>query len=122
MSVVAKCRRLASRVRGRSETATLLRAAEAKYRTLVEQLPLVTYIDALTASATSLYASPQVKALLGYSVDDWLTDPEFFPKLLHPDDRERVLALVEHCNSTGELFKADYRLIARDGFCWSEEC
>jgi diguanylate cyclase (GGDEF)-like protein/PAS domain S-box-containing protein len=112
---VAKCRRLASRVRGRSETATLLRAAEAKYRTLVEQLPLVTYIDALTASATSLYASPQVKALLGYSVDDWLTDPEFFPKLLHPDDRERVLALVEHCNSTGELFKAEYRLIARDG-------
>jgi diguanylate cyclase (GGDEF)-like protein/PAS domain S-box-containing protein len=112
---VAKCRRLASRVRGWSETARRLRAAEAKYRTLVEQLPLVTYIDALTASATSLYASPQVKALLGYSVDDWLTDPEFFPKLLHPDDRERVLALVEHCNSTGELFKAEYRLIARDG-------
>jgi len=109
------CRRLASLVRGRSETATRLRAAEAKYRTLVEQLPLVTYIDALTDSATSLYASPQVEALLGYSVDEWLTDPEFFPKLLHPDDRERVLALVEHCNSTGELFKADYRLIARDG-------
>jgi diguanylate cyclase (GGDEF)-like protein/PAS domain S-box-containing protein len=115
MSVERWCRRLIARVRGRSNTAARLRAAEAKYRTLVEQLPLVTYIDALTASATSLYASPQVEALLGYTVDEWLTDPEFFPKLLHPDDRERILALVEHCNRTGELFEAEYRLIARDG-------
>jgi diguanylate cyclase (GGDEF)-like protein/PAS domain S-box-containing protein len=89
--------------------------AEAKYRTLVEQLPLVTYIDALTASATALYASPQVHSLLGYTVEEWLEDPEFFPKLLHPDDRRRVLDLVEHCNVTAEPFRSEYRLIARNG-------
>ena len=99
----------------RSSTEDQLLAAEAKYRTLVEQLPLVTYIDALTESATSLYASPQVESLLGYSVDEWLSDPEFFPKLLHPDDRDRILALVAHCNETAEPFEAEYRLIARDG-------
>ena len=107
-------RELLSRVQ-RSSTETQLLAAEAKYRTLVEQLPLVTYIDALTESATSLYASPQVESLLGYSVDEWLSDPEFFPKLLHPGDRERILALVAHCNETAEPFKAEYRLITRDG-------
>jgi diguanylate cyclase (GGDEF)-like protein/PAS domain S-box-containing protein len=99
----------------RSSTADQLLAAEAKYRTLVEQLPLVTYVDALTESATSLYASPQVESLLGYSVDEWLSDPEFFPRLLHPGDRERILALVAHCNETAEPFVAEYRLIARDG-------
>src|SRR5215208_5727126 len=99
----------------RSSTEAQLLAAEAKYRNLVEQLPLVTYIDALTASATSLYASPQVESLLGYSVDEWLSDPEFFPKLLHPDDRDRILALVAHCNETAEPFEAEYRLISRDG-------
>ena len=104
-----------NRLLRKTSTEARLRAAEAKYRTLVEQLPLVTYIDALTASATSLYASPQVETLLGYSVDEWLGDPEFFPKLLHPDDRERILALVDHCNETAELFRAEYRLIARDG-------
>ena len=107
--------RLLDRLLGRTSAEARLRAAEAKYRTLVEQLPLVTYIDALTASATSLYASPQVEPLLGYTVDEWLTDPEFFPKLLHPDDRERILALVEHCNETADPFRAEYRLIARDG-------
>jgi diguanylate cyclase (GGDEF)-like protein/PAS domain S-box-containing protein len=104
-----------NRLLRRTSTEARLRAAEAKYRTLVEQLPLVTYIDALTASATSLYASPQVEPLLGYTVDDWLTDPEFFPKLLHPDDRERILELVDHCNETTDPFRAEYRLIARDG-------
>jgi diguanylate cyclase (GGDEF)-like protein/PAS domain S-box-containing protein len=99
----------------RSHTEDQLLAAEAKYRTLVEQLPLVTYIDALTESATSLYASPQVESLLGYSVDEWLSDPEFFPKLLHPDDYDRILALVAHCNETAEPFVAEYRLITRDG-------
>src|SRR5215210_238747 len=107
-------RELLARFQGSSTEAQLL-AAEAKYKTLVEQLPLVTYIDALTESATSLYASPQVESLLGYSVDEWLSDPEFFPKLLHPDDRDRVLALVAHCNETAEPFVAEYRLIARDG-------
>ena len=36
-------------------------------------------------------------------------------KLLHPDDRERVLALVDHCNRTAEPFRAEYRLVSRDG-------
>ena len=106
---------LRSRRSQRDAARAQLREAEAKYRTLVEQLPLVTYIDAITATATALYASPQVETLLGYTVEEWLADPEFFPKLLHPDDRERVLAHVEHCNATGDLFRLDYRLLARDG-------
>jgi diguanylate cyclase (GGDEF)-like protein/PAS domain S-box-containing protein len=107
--------RLLDRLLRRTSTEARLRAAEAKYRTLVEQLPLVTYIDALTATATSLYVSPQIEALLGYSVDEWLSDPEFFPKLVHPDDRDRILALVDHCNQTADPFREEYRLIARDG-------
>jgi diguanylate cyclase (GGDEF)-like protein/PAS domain S-box-containing protein len=99
----------------RTDTEEKLRAAEAKYRTLVEQLPLVTYIDALTPTATSLYASPQAERLLGYGLDEWLADPEFFAKILHPDDRDRVLAVVEKCNRTGQPFHAEYRLVARDG-------
>ena len=106
---------LRSRRSQRDAARAQLREAEAKYRTLVEQLPLVTYIDAITATATALYASPQVETLLGYTVEEWLADPEFFPKLLHPGDRERVLAHVEHCNATGDLFRLDYRLLARDG-------
>ncbi len=104
-----------ARLRGGGTTAVRLRHAEAKYQTLVEQLPLVTYIDALTATASGLFASPQIQSLLGYSPEEWIGDPEMFVKLLHPDDRERVLSLVDHCNRTAEPFRSEYRLVRRDG-------
>ncbi len=111
----AASRMLALRGRATERAEEKLREAEAKCRTLVEQLPLVTYIDELTPTATAIYVSPQVESLLGYSVRDWLDDPEFFAKLLHPGDRERILAQVDHCNKTAEPFRSEYRLIARDG-------
>jgi diguanylate cyclase (GGDEF)-like protein/PAS domain S-box-containing protein len=115
---------LVGRVAGRSAAWRWRRAsgarkrlldAEAKYRTLVEQLPLVTYIDALTSTASGIFASPQIEELLGYTADEWISDPEIFAKVLHPADRGRVLALVDQCNRTGEPFRSEYRLIRRDG-------
>lgn len=92
-----------------------LREAEERYRTMVEQLPLVTYIDALDDISSAIYMSPQVEPLLGYSVQEWLDDTELFAELLHPDDRERVLAEVVRCNKSGAPFVEEYRLTARDG-------
>ena len=98
---------------------TALRAqqeAEKRYRELIEQLPLVTYVDEPTAAAASIYISPQVEELLGYSPEEWLSNPELFPTLLHPDDRDRVLADHERVFASGETnWCFEYRLLARDG-------
>jgi PAS domain S-box-containing protein len=92
-----------------------LKDAERRYRDLIEQLPLVTYIDE-PAAAPSIYISPQVEDLLGYTADEWLADPELFLKLLHPDDRERVLADHDRVFAAGESsWSFEYRLLARDG-------
>jgi hypothetical protein len=48
-------------------------------------------VDALDDLSSAVYMSPQVEPLLGYTVDEWTEDGELFPKLLHPDDRERVM-------------------------------
>ena len=89
--------------------------ADERYRTLVEQLPAAVYIDGLDDIATTLYISPRIEELLGYPVDDWEHDPQLWPRLLHPDDRERALAAQEHHNETGEPYRQEYRLTARDG-------
>ena len=91
-----------------------LREAEAKYRTLVEQLPLATYINEIGLPVQTTYMSPQVEAMLGYPVSDWLV-PGFFATRLHPEDRERVLAEVERSHNTSEDFRMEYRLLAADG-------
>jgi diguanylate cyclase (GGDEF)-like protein/PAS domain S-box-containing protein len=92
-----------------------LPAIEARYQALVEHIPAVTYIDAADRSSTSLYMSPQIEAILGYPPDEWTSDPELWVKLLHPDDRERVLAEHLRTNESGEPFVEEYRLLARDG-------
>jgi PAS domain S-box-containing protein len=94
--------------------ATLLHA-EANFRDFVERLPLIFYIDEANAAASNLYTSPQTTLILGYTPEDWASDPDLFPKVLHPEDRERVLAEHARTHSTGEPLRIEYRLISRDG-------
>ena len=90
--------------------------AEARYRALVEQLPLITYVDGpQSAGRTSAYISPQVETLLGYPLEDWHTDPDFFEKHLHPADRDRVMSEQRAARTSGEPLQLEYRFIARDG-------
>jgi PAS domain S-box-containing protein len=91
-----------------------LREAEAKYRTLVEQVPLATYINSVGLPLQTAYMSPQIEAMLGYPVSSWL-EPGFFASVLHPEDRERVQAEVERTHATGDTFRLEYRLLAADG-------
>jgi diguanylate cyclase (GGDEF)-like protein/PAS domain S-box-containing protein len=88
---------------------------EARYRALIEHVPAVTYVQVVDRADSAVHVSPQVEAMLGYGPEEWLVDREFFIKLLHPDDRERVLAENLRANQSGEPFDLEYRLIARDG-------
>lgn len=88
---------------------------ELGYRQLVEQLPLVVYVDELTDNSANIYTSPQVEPMLGYTVEEWVSDPDLFVKVLHPDDRERVLAEVKRSNEELQPFACEYRLVAKDG-------
>ncbi|HEY8103247.1 MAG TPA: PAS domain S-box protein [Gaiellaceae bacterium] len=86
------------------------------FRTIVEHLPLVVYVDELDEKSTPLYVSPQIERLLGYSAAEWLNDRDLFISCIHPDDREQVLEDIAVRNSQGiSAPESDYRLIARDG-------
>ena len=99
----------------RKEAEERLREAEERYRTLVEQIPAVTYIDPVDDPETSLYTSPQIEQILGYTPEEWRTQ-KLWPTRLHPDDRERILAADARFEAGGgEPFSEEYRLLARDG-------
>ena len=74
----------------------------------------MTYIDRADGSDEPLYTSPQIEQMLGYIPQEWL-ERRLWPERLHPDDKERVLAADERFESGGELFREEYRLIAKDG-------
>jgi PAS domain S-box-containing protein len=98
----------------RREQEERMREAEAKYRTLVEQLPLATYINETGFPIKTQYMSPQIESMIGYPVEAWY-QPDFFPTIIHPDDKDRILAEVQRTHRTGEDFRGEYRLIGPDG-------
>ncbi|HEX6131412.1 MAG TPA: EAL domain-containing protein [Actinomycetota bacterium] len=99
----------------RERSADAMRTAEERYRSLVEQIPVAVYIDGLDDTATTLYMSPRIEDITGYTVEDWEHDPDIWPRVLHPEDRDRALRAQARHNDTGEPFREDYRVIAKDG-------
>jgi PAS domain S-box-containing protein len=106
---------LAQALDARDKAEVRVSQAERNYRSLVEQLPLAMYVTRLDETSSCIYMCPQSENLVGYTPLECMSDPEFFVKILHPDDRERTLAAHRQAFASGESFSITYRLIAKDG-------
>jgi PAS domain S-box-containing protein len=94
---------------------TQLRTAALRYRTLVEQIPAVTFLAVLGEGDNEIYVSPYIEALLGFTQQEWLENPFLWYSQLHPDDRELWHDEFARGIRTGGPFRAECRFIARDG-------
>jgi diguanylate cyclase (GGDEF)-like protein/PAS domain S-box-containing protein len=90
------------------------REAEAKYRSLIEQIPAIAYTAALDVPGKLLYVSPQI-ARLGFSPEEWCASPDGVLNRIHPDDRARALEAFARSYESAEPLRCEYRLLARDG-------
>jgi diguanylate cyclase (GGDEF)-like protein/PAS domain S-box-containing protein len=89
--------------------------AEAKYKTLVEQIPAVVYLDPVSEDDSSIYVSPQITNLIGISPDEWLTDPYAWRKHVHPEDIERAWDEYQEAYRTLSPLVHEYRMVHVDG-------
>jgi PAS domain S-box-containing protein/putative nucleotidyltransferase with HDIG domain len=102
-------------ITARKQAEDALQESEAKFRRLVAHLPTVVYVNAIGDASSTIYVSPQIEALLGYTPQEWLAEPKFWSMSLHPEDRQRVLEQAAYTEQTREPFDVEYRMIARDG-------
>lgn len=88
----------------------------ANYPHLLELVPAIIYVAEAGAEGPWRYVSPQIERILGYTAEEWCTDPGLWVERLHPDDRALVL-LHEAAASGGEpdTLAEEYRLLHRDG-------
>jgi diguanylate cyclase (GGDEF)-like protein/PAS domain S-box-containing protein len=107
----------------RAEAEERLRSAEFRYRMLVEQLPLISYVDpGDDPSSKAVYVSPQVEAVLGWTPDEWLTMPDVFQQSIHEADRQRVLTEKRAAYARGTPLRQEYRMRAKNGrVLWVED-
>jgi PAS domain S-box-containing protein len=88
---------------------------EARYRTLVEQIPAVVFMAFLDKGSSEAYVSPQIEAMLGFTQEEWLNDPVRWYWQIHPDDRRRWNLEAANMFLLGEPLRSVYRVLARDG-------
>ena len=69
-----------------------------RYRALSEQVPAVLYSEVDTPGGSVIYHSPQNEGLLGYTSEEAM-QPGFWKTLVHPEDREWVLAEDKRCET-----------------------
>src|SRR6516225_6901244 len=98
-----------------SKSGEQLEVSAAEYRALLDHLPVGAYLGPLDETASTSYISHGIVAMLGYSRREWMEDRDFWPTIIHPGDRARVLAEHAHHMSTHEPFISEYRLLAKDG-------
>ncbi|HXR61700.1 MAG TPA: EAL domain-containing protein [Solirubrobacterales bacterium] len=86
------------------------------FQRLVERLPVVVYTAELGENGRWRYVSPQVEEILGYRPEEFIADPNLWASLLHPEDRQKALA-VENEENLGkrDTNPVEYRLHRRNG-------
>jgi diguanylate cyclase (GGDEF)-like protein/PAS domain S-box-containing protein len=95
-----------------------LRAAEERFRLLVERVPAVVYVAEPGPEGRSTYISPQIERMLGYTAQEWMDDPGLWLRQLDPSDRDATLADRRRMILAGAEVgpRSDtYRLHRRDG-------
>ena len=96
--------------------------AEIRYQSLVERTPAVVFLDAADEAETTLYISPRIEELTGYTPEEWRADLNIWLNLIHPEDRERIQKRDQRTHEKGEHFQEEYRMIRRDGrIVWVKE-
>lgn len=99
----------------RKQAEEALSERERAMQTLVSSLPGVAYRCLNEPSWPLEYISDQVRDLVGYGPEDFLSSRVAWAQLIHPDDAGRVWDEVQAAVSQARPFQLEYRIRARDG-------
>ncbi len=91
---------------------------QARLRNLVGNVPGVVWEAWSEPDASSQlidFVSDYVETMLGYTVEEWLSTPNFWLSIVHPDDRERVRGEAHVFFESGAGGTLQFRWMRKDG-------
>lgn len=97
----------------RREGEQALKRSEAQYATLVNSIEGIVW-EADTPSFSTEFVSPQIETILGYSPDEATSDPDFWKRIVDPDDYARMSQVYRTFLERG-WYEEEYRMRAADG-------
>ena len=96
------------------------RAQEERAKSEQAYAALVSSVDGIVwevelPSYRFLYVSPQAERLLGYPIDRWINDANFWIEHMHPDDRAWAPLFCERATAARQDHEFYYRMVRADG-------
>jgi PAS domain S-box-containing protein len=100
-----------------------LKTSENQFRTLVQNIPGVSYRCIMDADWTMLYISEAVEDITGYPQNDFIENKlRTFDSIIHPDDRKWITEHIQQAVSKQDAYTIEYRIIHRSGrIVWVRE-
>ncbi|RFA33458.1 hypothetical protein CAL65_17540 [Alkalilimnicola ehrlichii] len=91
-----------------------LRAAESRYRSLIEQIPAITFTMTLRGPGEPIFTSPQIREL-GIDPEAWRRQPELFWKRVPASHRAQVRHAWVATRDHGEPLDEEFPFVRPDG-------
>ena len=89
--------------------------SEAKYRTLVENLPVMIYRCEVSPPWRMLHVSKNAEKLCGYHSDEFLSNAINWASLVHPDDLALVDQTIQRAILQRSQYTIEYRIRHKNG-------
>ncbi|MFQ5777750.1 MAG: PAS domain S-box protein [Terriglobia bacterium] len=93
---------------------SLFAASEQRFRDLVQQLDAIVW-EAEAQTCRFSFVSRRAEDILGYPIEQWLAEPDFWARHIHPEDRETAVAICQNATAAGRDHTFEYRALAADG-------
>jgi len=81
----------------------------------VEQVPAIIYTDSAEDAYKTLYISPQLETITGYTPEEWLADDKLWGRMIYPEDYRHVIEEYERSYAAMQPSISEYRLVTKDG-------
>ncbi|MBV5259502.1 response regulator [Synechococcus moorigangaii CMS01] len=111
---------LKTRIERLRVTEEALRSSEARYRSLVSNIPGAVYCCLPDARWTMQFLSNGIEPITGYPATDFLNNQlRAFGDIIYPEDQGRIFRTLEDITPQNPTYTDEYRLIRVDqNICW----
>ncbi len=98
----------------RKKSENKLKYSEKLYRELLENVNAIAW-EANPETLQFTFVSPNAEKITGFPASQWLNQPNFWAKKIHPDDRNLSIPFCKVAIQQGKNIEIEYRMIKADG-------
>lgn len=91
-----------------------LRTNETRLRVILQSLPIAIYTAPVDPTVDAIWISGNSEAVTGYTAGEYTSEQDLWRRRLHPEDRDRVLAVFAGAHADVEL-NVEYRWMVKSG-------